>query len=64
MSPDMELGNALRRIASATSTIRTRLQDGERLQAHGSTNGEREEVVRALVKKLSSVAEQLEKAIA
>lgn len=64
MSPDMELGAVLRRISSATSVIRTRVQDDERLAAHGTTNGEREEVVRTLVAKLSEVAEQLEAAVA
>jgi hypothetical protein len=64
VNPDLELGNVLRRIASATSTIRTRTQDEQRRVTHGATNGEREEVVRALVLKLSAVAEQLEKALA
>jgi hypothetical protein len=64
VSPDMELGNVLRRIASATSVIRTRTQDAERLAVHGGLNGEHADRVRELVVRLEVVAEQLEQAVA
>lgn len=63
MTPDMQVGAALRRIAAATSVIRTRTQDDERRSAHGGRNGDLAGRTRLLVEKLEAVADQLEKAI-
>ena len=64
MTPDMELGMVLRRIASATGVIQIQTAEQVRSTNHGATNGELATRTRALVARLEKVATQLEKAIA
>lgn len=63
MSPGERLHSVTRRMASATSIIRTRSDDGLRLVVHGGRNGELEARHLAAVRRIEAVAERLEKAI-
>jgi sRNA-binding protein len=63
MNPFEALASALNRIAAATSVLRTREQDAERLDVHGGTVAEVAERVQAAASQLENAAARLEKAI-
>lgn len=63
MTAAERLATVTRRMASATSIIRTRSDDGVRLVVHGGHNGELEARQLAAVRRIEAVAERLEKAI-
>jgi hypothetical protein len=63
MSPHARFGSTLLRIATATSVIRTRTQDGVRTEVNGGHNGDLNQRTLSAVRRLEAVAEKLEKAI-
>ena len=63
MSPSERMVAATRKIACATSIIRTRGQDADRLEVHGGVNGDLVARQAAAVARIEAVAERLEKAI-
>jgi hypothetical protein len=64
MNPHSAFEAAVTRIAVATSVIRTREADIQRIENNGGLNGELYEKVATAAKDLRSVADRLEKAIA
>lgn len=59
-----QLAEVARRIGSLTSVIRTRSEDGVRIEVHGGSNGTLRARELAAVRRLEAVAEKLEKALA
>lgn len=63
MTAGTRLAVVTQRIASATSVIRTRTQDGERLEVHGGRNGDLETRWLAALADHEKRLQSLEKAI-